>query len=154
MHSNKRLHVEIKLNSLAEIRRYLFNFGTGVPKNQRCRNFRRNTVCHVHLDTPTYGITYGTATVYVQKRYDMVIDVTTRIMVIDVTTRIMVIDVTTRIKCVWNAFTTDSIVLGRFYFQFDTTFRSTCTKFKVEIRSMHSTQSIITITHFKRAQTA
>ena len=41
-------------------------------------------------------------------------------MVIDVTTRIMVIDVTTRIKCVWNAFTTDSIVLGRFYFQFDT----------------------------------
>ena len=32
MHSNKRLHVEIKLNSLAEIRRYLFNFGTGVPK--------------------------------------------------------------------------------------------------------------------------
>ena len=29
----KRLNVEIKLNSLAEIRGYLFNFSTGVPKN-------------------------------------------------------------------------------------------------------------------------
>ena len=31
--SNKRLNVEIELNSLAKIRGYLFNFGTGVPKN-------------------------------------------------------------------------------------------------------------------------
>ena len=31
--SNKSLNIEIKLNSLADIRGYLFNFGTGVCKN-------------------------------------------------------------------------------------------------------------------------
>ena len=31
--SNKSLNVEIKLNSLSDIRGYLFNFGTGVFEN-------------------------------------------------------------------------------------------------------------------------
>ena len=41
---NKRLQVGKNWKLFAEFGGYIFNFGTGVPKNKRCRNFRSNMV--------------------------------------------------------------------------------------------------------------